>query len=91
MLDILDQFNSSVNVTLSKTRLSKIIQSGGFLVRHLGPVIKVGLPLMKNALTSLAKHLLIPFGLTVVASAADARIHKNVLGSKTLAQERQYK
>ena len=31
---------------LSKTQLSKVIQSGGFLGRHLSP--KTGLPLMKK-------------------------------------------
>ena len=32
--------NSSVNIKLSKTQLSKIVQSGGFLGRHLGPLLK---------------------------------------------------
>ena len=73
--------NSSVNVKLSKTQLYKVIQSGGFIGRLLGQLIKVGFPLMKNVLTSLAKGMLIPLGLT--AAAADAGIHKKVLRSGT--------
>ena len=63
-----------------------MIQSGGFLSRLLGPLLKAGLPLIKNVIKPLAKSLLIPFGLTAAASAADARIHKKILGSgnKTL-------
>ena len=36
---------------------------------------------MKNVLKSLAKSVLIPLGLTVVASATDADIQNNVFGS----------
>ena len=32
-----------------------LVQSRGFLGRHLGPVLKVGLPLMKNMLQPLVK------------------------------------
>ena len=35
----------SADIKLSKTQFSKIIQSGGFLGRLLGPLIKKGLPL----------------------------------------------
>ena len=35
---------SSTNINLSKTQLSKIVQSGGFLGRLLGPLLKTGLP-----------------------------------------------
>ena len=38
---------------------------------------------MKNAIQPLAKSVLIPLGLTAAASAADAGIHKNFLGSGT--------
>ena len=51
--------NSSANITLSKTQLLKIVQSGGFLGRILGPLLKVGLPLMKNVFETLAKTFLI--------------------------------
>ena len=75
--------NSPTDIKLSKTQLSKIIKSGGFLRRLLGPLLKTGLPFMKNVVKSLAKSVLIPLGLTVAASAADAGINKNILGSGT--------
>ena len=42
-----------------------------------------GLPLMKNVLTLLAKHVLISFGLTAAVSATDAAIQKKNFGSGT--------
>ena len=48
-----------------------MIQSGGFLGRLLHPLLKVGLPLMKNVIKALAKSVLIPLRLTAAASAAD--------------------
>ena len=71
--------NSSVGIKFSKTQLSKMIQSGGFLGKLIGPLLKIGLPLIKNVITPLAKNVLIPLGLT--ASAADAGIHRKILGS----------
>ena len=71
----------SADIKLLKTQLSKMIQSGEFLGRLLGPLLKTGLPLIKNVIKSLAKSVLIPLGLTAVASAADAGIHKKILGS----------
>ena len=58
-----------------------MIQLGGFLSRLLGPLLKTGLPLIKNEIKPLAKSVLIPLELTAVASAADAGIHKKKLGS----------
>ena len=57
------------------------MQSGGFLGRLLGPLLKTGLPLIKNVIKPLAKSVLIPLGLAAAASAADAGIHKKILGS----------
>ena len=71
----------STDIKLSKTQLSKMIQSGGFLGRLLGPLLKTELPLIKNVIKPLAKSVLIPLGLTAAASAADAGIHKKILGS----------
>ena len=68
--------NSLIDIKLSKTQLVKIIQSGGFLSRLLGPLLKTGLPLIKNVTKPLAKSVLIPLELTAAASAADAGIHK---------------
>ena len=65
--------NTSTNIKLSKAQINRIIQSGGFLGKLLGPLLKTGLPL--------AKSVLIPLGLTAAASAAVAGIHKKILGS----------
>ena len=70
--------NTSVDIKLSKTQLSKMI---GFLGRLLGPLLKTGLPLMKSVIKPLVKSVLIPLGLTAAASAEDAGTHKKVLGS----------
>ena len=71
----------STDIKLSKSQLSKMIQSGGFLGRLLGPLLKTGLPLMKSVIKPLAKSVLIHLGLTAAASATDAGIHKKILGS----------
>ena len=71
--------NSFVDIKFSKAQLSKMIQSGGFLGKLLGPLLKAGLPLMKSVITPLGKSVLIPLGLTAAASAADAGIHKKIL------------
>ena len=76
--------NASTDLKLSKAQISKIIQSGGFLGRLLGPLLKTGLPLVivnENVIKPLAKSVLIPLGLTAAASAADPGIHKKILGS----------
>ena len=63
-----------------------MIQSGGFLGRLLGPLVKTGLPLIKYVIKPLAKRVLIPLGLAASASVADAGMQKKILGSgnKTL-------
>ena len=58
-----------------------MIQPGGFLGRLLGPLLKAGLPLIKNVIKPLAKSVLIPLGLTAATSEADAGIHEKILGS----------
>ena len=73
--------NTSIDIMLSKTILSKMIQTGGFLRRCLGPLLRTGLPLMKTVIKPLDKSVLVPLGLTAAASAADAGIHKKILGS----------
>ena len=72
--------NMSTDLKLSKAQINKIIQSGGFLGRLLSPLLKTGLPLIKNVIKPLAKSV-IPLGLTAAASAADAGIHQKILGS----------
>ena len=65
--------NTSTDIKLSKTQLSKIIQSGGFLGNLLsklaGPLMNVAMPLAKNVLATL--------GLTAVMSAIDAWFRNN--------------
>ena len=73
--------NSSANIKLSKTQLLKIGQSGGFLVRLLGPLLKTRLPLIGNVLKPVLKSALIPLQLTAAASATDAAIHEKMFGS----------
>ena len=77
--------NSSANIKLSKTQLHKIGQSGGFLGRLLGPLLKTALPLIRNAIKLLAKSVLIPLVSTAAASATDAGIHKKMVGSGVTA------
>ena len=67
---------SSTDIKLSKAQLSKMIQSGGFLGRLLGPLLKTGLSLIKIVIKPLAKSVLIPLGLIAAASAADRGILK---------------
>ena len=73
--------NISTDIKFSKAQLSKMIQSGGFLGKLSGPLLRTGLPLMKSVIKPLAKSVLVPLGLTAAASAADSGIHKKVLGS----------
>ena len=75
--------NMSTDTKLSKAQISKIIKSGGLIGKLLGPLLKTGLPLIKNAIKPLAKSVLIPLGLTTAASAADTGIQKKILGSGT--------
>ena len=64
--------HSSIDIKLSKTQLSKMIQSGGFLGNLLG---KLAGPLMKVAI------ILTPLGLSAAMSAIDGSIKKKMLGS----------
>ena len=67
--------NTSIDIKLSQTQLSKMIQSEGFLGNLLGklsgPLMKVAMPLAKNVLASL--------GLTAAMSAIDGSIKKKML------------
>ena len=69
--------DTSTDIKLSKTQLSKMIQSGGFLGNLLG---KLAGPLMKVAMP-LAKNVLAPLGLSAAMSAIDGSIKKKMLGS----------
>ena len=73
--------HSSADIKLSKTHLSKMIQSGGFVSRLLGSLLKTGLPLRKNVIKPLAKSVLIHLGLSAAVSATNAEINKKDLES----------
>ena len=75
--------NMSTNLKLSKAQISKIIQSRGYLGRLLGPLLKTKLPIINIVIKPLAKSVSVSLGLTAAASAADAGIHKKILGSGT--------
>ena len=62
--------NMSTDLKLSTAQISKIIQSGGFLVRLIGPLLKTRFSLIKKVIKPLAKSVLIPLGLTSAASAS---------------------
>ena len=66
--------NLSTDLKLSKTQISRIIQSGGFLGSLLsklaGPSMKAAVPLAKNVLA--------PLGITAASSAIDAKIQKKI-------------
>ena len=69
--------NTSIDIKLSKTQSSKMMQSGGLLGKLLGklagPLMKVGVPLAKNVLA--------PLGISAAMSAIDGSIKKKILGS----------
>ena len=73
--------HTSTDIKLPKNQLSKMIQSGGFIGRLLGPLLRTGFQLMKSVFKPFAKSVLVPLGLTAAASAVDAGIHKKILGS----------
>ena len=79
--ELINEFNNnmSTDLKLSKTQISKIIQSRGFLGSLLS---KLAGPLMKLAIP-LAKNVLAPLGISVAASAIDAGIQKKIHGSGT--------
>ena len=63
--------HSSIDIKLSKTQLSKIIQSGGFLGNLLGKLagpLMIAMPLPKNVLA--------PLGISAAMSAIDGSIKK---------------
>ena len=74
---------SPANMKLLKSQLHKMEQSGEYLGRLIAPLIKTGLPLMKNVLKPLTESVLIPLGITAAASATDTAIHKKMFGSGT--------
>ena len=60
----------ATDIKLSKAQIKKLIQSGGFLRKLAGPLMKIALPLAKNVLA--------PLGLTAAMSAIDGSIQKKI-------------
>ena len=57
----------SSSVAVTKTQLSRILQSGEFLGIILGPLLKTDEPLMKNIPKPLVECTLLPLRLTAAA------------------------
>ena len=70
----------SIDIKLSKSQISKIIQSGGFLGSLLS---ELAVSLMKVAVP-LAKFFLALLGITATASAIDAGIKKYMVQGQLL-------
>ena len=71
---------SWANIKFPKDQLSKMVQLGEFLGKLPGPLTKIGVALMGNALNPLAKSVLVLLGLITAASATDAAIQKKMFG-----------
>ena len=69
--------NMSTDIKLSKAQISKIIQSGGFLGKLLGPLLKT-----RSVIKSVIKSLGL-LGLTAASSAIDVGVQKKIYGSGT--------
>ena len=66
--------NLQTDIKLSKAQISKIIQSGEFLSKILGSLLKTGLPLLKSVTKPLGL-----LDLTAASSAIDAGAQKKIL------------
>ena len=75
------RLDSSANLKWLKTQLSNIGKPGGLSGRLLRTLLKIDFSLMENLLKQFTKSVLIPLGLTAVASARDKPIQKNFFGS----------
>ena len=71
--------NMPTDIKLSKARISKIIQSGGFLGKLLGPFLNTGLPVLKSVIKPLGL-----LGLTAASLAIDAGVQRKIYGSGTI-------
>ena len=73
--------HTSTDIKLSESQLSKMIQSGGFLGRLLGSLLRTGLPLTKNVIKPLPKSVLVPLGLTMTDQLQMQEYIEKILGS----------
>ena len=63
--------NLKTDIKLFKAQISKIIHSGGFLGKIVGPLLNTGLPLLQSVIKPLGL-----LGLTTASSAIDAGVQK---------------
>ena len=77
-----DETNFPHKLLLANTQVANLhkafankLSTNTKLWRLLVPLLKTGLPLIKNVIKLLAKSVLVPLGLTAAASAADTGIH----------------
>ena len=66
--------NMSTDIKLPKAQISKIIQSGGFLGKLIGPLLKTELSLSKSVTKPLGL-----LGLTAASSAINAGVQKRYI------------
>ena len=74
--------NMSTDIKLSKAQISKVIKSGGFLGKLLGPLLKTGFPLLKSVMKPLGL-----LGVTAASSAIDAGVQKKKKKKKTVLEQ----
>lgn len=74
---------------LSRSQISKLIKSGGFISRLFGALLKTCLTFIKTVIQPLAKSILIPLTLTIAASATNSAIQNkiNVSGATILKDQ----
>ena len=70
--------NMSTDIKLYKAQISKLIQSGGFLGKSRGLLLKTALSLLKSVIKPLGL-----LGLTAASSAIDAGVQNKIYGSGT--------
>ena len=66
--------NMSIVIKLSGAQMSEIIQSGGFLGKRLGPLLRTGIPLLKSVIKPLGL-----LSLTAASTAIDAGLQKRYI------------
>ena len=78
-------------ITLTNNEIKNImkviysLENRGILLKGTTRKITAGLPLMKSVLTTLAKSVFLPLGLSAGMTTADAAIQKKIYGSGTTA------
>ena len=68
-------------ILLEETTEKTNSQKGGLLSKFFGPLMEVGISLMRNVLKQLAKSVLLPLRLTTTAPATQAAMQKKIYGT----------